>query len=370
VLELDQKTANILEMVPGARDFFAIKELPNDPGHRMASRISLRNMLQAKGINETAFLREFEEFVKSQNDILHEGAEPELCRIWGRIPCVVQLPIQNLLDEYISRYQRDLTYNIALVEFGREWIDDLTAQARPPVIMGAGIEGMVQNQAVMREYTAPPVEDINDDYKDFRDPQGIFHILTGVPLVFVADRTQLGEAEVPRTWKDLLDGDYSICYADDGHLLDGIYLVYIYQDFGEPGILEFKKRSLCGAHPSQMIKAGGIQGQPSVYVMPHIFASIKTKEPGFETIWPEDGAPLIPVVITQRKDASEADQRAASFLCGPECGNVFVTQGMFPASNPAVKNNLPGRLRWLGWDYIYQHNLLDIIPRIKTLFLG
>jgi ABC-type Fe3+ transport system substrate-binding protein len=370
VLELDQKTSDILETVPGARDFFSIKELPNDPRHRMASRISLRSMLRAKGINETAFLREFEEFAESQNHVLHEGAEPGLCRIWGRIPCVVQLPVQNLLDEYINQHQRDLTYNIALVEFGREWIDDLTALARPPVIMGAGIEGMVRNQALMREYTAPPVKGLNDDYKDFEDPRGIFHILTGVPLVFVADRARLGGAEAPRSWKDLLEGDYSVCYADDGHLLDSIYLVYIYQDFGEAGILKFKKKALCGAHPSQMIKAGGIQGQPSVYVMPHIFASIKTKEPGFETIWPEEGAPIIPVVITQRKDAPEADQKAAAFLCGPECGNVFVSQGMFPASNPAVKNKLPGRLRWLGWDYIYQRDLLDTIARIKTLFLG
>jgi ABC-type Fe3+ transport system substrate-binding protein len=184
----------------------------------------------------------------------------------------------------------------------------------------------------------------------------------------VVDRSQLGTA-VPRSWKELLSGDYRICYADDGHLLDSIYLVYIYQQFGEEGILEFKKRALCGVHPSQMIKAGGVEGRPSVYIMPHVFASIKIKEGGFDLVWPEEGACIIPVLITQKKDAPEADQRAAAFLCGRECGQIFVTQGMFPSSNPEVENKLPGKLRWLGWDYIYQHDLLEIIARIKTLFL-
>jgi ABC-type Fe3+ transport system substrate-binding protein len=236
--------------------------------------------------------------------------------------------------------------------------------------MGSGIEGMVRNQAVMDGYTAPPMGELNDDFKDFRDPRGIFHVLSGVPMVFVADRTQLDETRVPRTWEALLAGDYTICYADDGHLLDSIYLVYIYRDFGEAGILAFKQKSLCGVHPSQMIKAEGVRGQPSVYVMPAIFASIKTREAGFETVWPEDGAPVIPVVITQRKDASQADRDAAAFLCGPACGNVFVAQGMFPSSNPLVQNDLPGKLRWLGWDYVYRPDLLETIAHVKALFLG
>jgi ABC-type Fe3+ transport system substrate-binding protein len=167
----------------------------------------------------------------------------------------------------------------------------------------------------------------------------------------------------------LLSGNYSVCYADNGHLLDGVFLAYIYQQFGKEGISAFRRRAVCGVHPSQMIKAGGIDKDPSVYVLPYIFGTIKTKEPGCEMIWPEEGAPIIPVLISQKKDASENERSVAEFLCGETCGRTFITQGLFPSSHPGVFNKLPGKLLWLGWDYIYQNDLLRIIARAKTLFL-
>jgi ABC-type Fe3+ transport system substrate-binding protein len=367
MINADQSVARILTETPTAREFFSIKRLPADPGHRMAAQLSLKNMLRFKKIDERIFLRELDAFIAGQEQVLHEGAEAENCHIWARIPCVVQLPVQHILEEYLDQNHLKLRYNIALVEFGRDWIDDLTRIARPPVLIGAGIEGMVQNQAVMGEYAAPALP-YNDDFKGLEDPRGIFHILSGVPLIFVVDRSRLGTAPPPRSWEALLSGDYTICYADDGHMLDGVLLAYIYKYFGEEGLRAFKERSLRGAHPSQMIKAGGIEERPQVYVLPHIFASIKVKEPGFEILWPEEGALLIPVLLTVRKDAGEEEKKAAEFLCGPRCGQAFATQGMFPASSPGARNNLPGKLWWLGWDYIYQNNLLEIIGRSKKIF--
>jgi ABC-type Fe3+ transport system substrate-binding protein len=107
-----------------------------------------------------------------------------------------------------------------------------------------------------------------------------------------------------------------------------------------------------------------------VYILPYIFGTIKIKEGGHELIWPEDGAPVLPVLISQKKDSGENERRLAEFLCGEECGRAFITQGLFPSSHPGVTNGLPGKIRWLGWDYIYQNDLLGIIARAKAGFLG
>ncbi|MDR3191771.1 MAG: ABC transporter substrate-binding protein [Treponema sp.] len=370
MLNVNESVARILTELPEAREFFSIKKLPRNPEHKMASQLSLKNMLRFKRIDEEIFLRELDEFIGEQKQVLHQGAEPGECQLWARIPCVVQLPVQNLLDAFLAENRLPCKYNIALVEFGREWIDDLTGIAKPPVLVGAGIEGMVQNAVVTEEYAAPRAGGLNGDFEAFEDPRGIFRFLTGVPLVFVADTSRLGREAPPRSWESLLFGNYRICYADDGHLLDGVFLAYVYQQFGEEGIAALKERSVCGVHPSQMIKAGAIDQEPSVYILPYIFGTIKIREPGHEMIWPGEGAPIIPVFISRKKDAGENERRVAEFLCGEECGRIFVSQGLFPSSHPGVSNGLPGKLRWLGWDYIYQNDLLRIIARAKALFLG
>ena len=103
----------------------------------------------------------------------------------------------------------------------------------------------------------------------------------------------------------------SICYADDGHLLDSVMLAYFYKAYGAKGVRRFGENCACGAHPSQMIKIGGLSKEPAIFIMPYIFTTLKTKEKNMVTVWPKEGAPVIPIVCTARKDIGEKHLKIA-----------------------------------------------------------
>lgn len=86
-------------------------------------------------------------------------------------------------------------------------------------------------------------------------------------------------------------------------------------------------------------------------------------------VWPSEGAPLIPILKCVRRDASGEARAAADFLAGEEVGRLFMEQGMFPSSHPVVRNNLPGRLWFAGWENIYADCLVELLPRLKKRFL-
>ncbi len=372
-MNIDWSIAKILEEAPYGREFFALKGLPNNGADPAAARLTLKQALRYRKLDAERFLTEYALYLSDKREELSAGAAPEECTLWARIPCVVQLPIQNELNCFLQEQRReDLKYNVALVEFGKDWIDTLMDQARPAIVIGAGVEGMVQNKTLLEEYQAPAAGPLNRDFHGMEDPRGIFRLISGIPLVFVADEGQLAGRPTPESWADLVKPEWEkqLCYADDGHLLDSILLAYFWKSFGEEGLRQFRKNCLVGAHPSQMIKAGGLQERPAVFILPYIFAQIKAKEAGMRVIWPKEGAAILPLAVTICRDAGPGEHRLAEFLCGADCGRTLVRQGQFPSSCPQVENGLPGRLLWLGWDYLYRQDMIALIQRAKEVFLG
>lgn len=223
----------------------------------------------------------------------------------------------------------------------------------------------------MKNYCAPDVGPMNSDFSGMEDPKGVFLPLFSVPLVFVVDERQLGGREIPDSFETLLGGSFekSVVYPDDGHLLDSIMLYYIYSAFGMDGIRSFRKACVAGAHPSQMIKYGGMLQKSAVMIMPHIFASIKVREPDMRMVWPREGAPLLTVMLCVRRDASEEGLKVARFLAGEEIGRIVLSQGLFPSSNSEIDNHLPGKLWFPDWNEMYNAELERLIPRLKSQFL-
>ncbi len=371
-MNIDWTIERIIKDDPGIRDFFMLKGLYDEEKKELAAGLKLKSALKFRRIEAPAFLLELDAYQKSREQALRGNTPADECDFWGRIPCMVQLPVQNALDAFLAESRLPLKYDIGLVEFGKDWIDGLTAIASPPVVVGAGIEGMIRNTALSGgQYREPVTRGLNPDFAGFEDPKKIFRMLSGIPLVFVVDRQRLAGRTAPAGWADILKDEFykSVCYPDDGHLLDGVFLVYLYQLFGLEGVLRFGANCICGAHPSQMIKINGLDARPAVYIMPYIFAGIKTKEEGMEMVWPCEGAPVIPLVCTARRDMSEDQKMLAEFICGAECGEIFMHQGFFPSSDPRVSNCLPGKLWWLGFEYLYKHDVLEIIEASKKIFL-
>ncbi|MGN1023197.1 MAG: ABC transporter substrate-binding protein [Lachnospiraceae bacterium] len=301
--------------------------------------------------------------VERVQDELHftrENAHPSLL---GRIPCVVQLPFQQLLDKTLG--DRSL-YNIALAEFGADWLSDLLPGREPDVVMGTGVEGMVQvlQPSVWQARAGKRLE--NPDFAPFRDPKGRFDVLSCIPLVCIANETRAAGRPFPRRFSDLLDPVYekALVYPDDGALLNSIFLLYVEKAGGEQGLLQFRKNCILGAHPSQMIRPGGLQATPFLMLMPWVFARIKSQQRGCRLIWFEDGAPGIPLVVSAR-DTVRAEQ-ILDFLCSRACADVFRKNGYFPSARTDYDNALPGPLSFLGWESIYRPDVNERIQRCRT----
>ena len=109
--------------------------------------------------------------VCEMNEELHYTAENKNAGFLGRVPCVVQLPFQDYLDSIFKSREE---YNIALAEFGVDWLKNVFETCDPDVLMGAGIEGFVSEPEIeKRGYTRvhPELLD-NPDFRDFKDPKG------------------------------------------------------------------------------------------------------------------------------------------------------------------------------------------------------
>ena len=360
----------LLSDTPELIDFFAARGLPADTGDPRIKRLTLKSVLAFKHIDEERFCMEAELFLTEYAARLREQDDPNACDMLVRIPCVVQLPIEEALNKYIEHNVPGLKHNTELVEFGADWLTDLLKAHHPPVIIGGGIEGMVNQSALMDEYEAPAGE-MNADFAGMEDPRGVFKILSGIPLVMVVDETQLNGRKAPESIADILSGSFerNVIYPDDGHMLDGVLLYYFYLAGGMNAVDALKKACIRGVHPSQMIKYGGIEEKPAVMLMPYIFGKIKSKEPGMRVVWPKEGAPLIPILECVHKRATLKQHTAADYFAGEQIGELFMGQGMFPSSHPGVKNDLPGRIWFAGWDNVYSDNLPELLPKLKEYFL-
>ena len=180
---------DVLKEHPSAYDFLRLKGLYVDAQSEAAGMLTLKSALQYKKIDEALFLREWIMFIEDQGIL--GGYNQKECDVWARIPCMVQLPMQNKLELIAKKNRSDITCDVALVEFGEEWLNELFAQKRPPIIVGAGVEGMVKNEVLGKQYINPVHEKYNADFAGFEDPKGIMRMMSCVPLVFVVDKNKI-----------------------------------------------------------------------------------------------------------------------------------------------------------------------------------
>ena len=57
-------------------------------------------------------------------------------------------------------------------------------------------------------------------------------------------------------------------------------------------------------------------------------------------------------------------------MASKEVGEILSHQGLFPSLHPEVDNKLAdeNKFMWIGWDYIYSHDIPEIIEKCNNLF--
>ena len=311
-------------------------------------------------------------------------------KVSGLLPCPVRLPLLEGFDAFIEQYSSKsgtrVSYKLEAASVGADWIaeniqgiDD--PAELPDIFLSAGFEtffdrktiGRFKDQGIFTDITS---EQVNADFADLgiRDPHRDYSIVAAVPAVFMVNHEVRGDLPIPRTWSDLLKPEYEQQVAlpvGDFDLFNAILLA-IHQEHGEEGIKKLGRCMLKSMHPSQMVKNAKrvAEEKPLVTIMPYFFTKMAGMVKSLEIIWPEDGAVLSPIFMLTKKASLEKTRPIAEYLSSREVGEVLSHKGLFPSLHPEVDNrlNFPHPWKWIGWDYIYQHDIGALIEQTNRIF--
>jgi ABC-type Fe3+ transport system substrate-binding protein len=258
-----------------------------------------------------------------------------------------------------------------------------TADDLSDIFMSAGFDlffdkelmGKFKKQHVFEDFTGFDSynKDFNNDNINLKDPDNEYSMLGVVPAVFLVNKEELGERAMPKSWKDILDGDFENSVSlpiGDFDLFNAI-LLNIYKNYGEEGVRKLGKTLKKSMHPSEMVKSHAKRtGKPIVTIMPFFFTRLAKGNSPMTPVWPEDGAIISPIFMLTKKDKKDKMQPVVDFLASKEVGEILSHNGKFPSVNPNVDNRIPSenKYMWLGWDYINNNDIGSLIKKCEDIF--
>lgn len=315
------------------------------------------------------------------------GSDINIC---GLLPCPVRLPLLEGFDAFIEDYTaktgHQVSYKLEAASVGADWIEDNIQNIEqvdelPDIFLSAGFEtffdkktiGRFKNQSVFTDITG---DQVNPDFEGLgiKDPHQDYSIVAAVPAVFMVNHDVRGELPIPRTWADLLKPEYEQQVAlpvGDFDLFNAI-LLSIHKEHGEDGIKKLGRCMLKSMHPSQMVTNAKrvAEEKPLITIMPYFFTKMARMVSSLEIIWPEDGAILSPIFMLTKQSSLERVKPIAEYLSSKPVGEILAQKGLFPSLHPEVDNLLDfdHPWKWIGWDYIYKHDIGSLIKQTNQLF--
>ncbi len=253
-----------------------------------------------------------------------------------------------------------------------------TGAAFPDLVMSVGFDNLFKKAFRDRlvatgHFQAAPAQPVPEAFRELVDPLGAYTVYGLFPYVMMIDRLKLGNRPMPRRWEDLLDPLYEgdVTIGGSGDEVNELLLLEAFARGGAAGVRRLARNVKMIWHAAQMAKTAG-SGSPdgaAIYILPWFFAKTCPRVGVVEIVWPEDGALVNPMYVLVKKDFPAALQPLRDYVLGPEFGRA-IAESFFPSPHPAVVNPLPegARFKWLGWDYIHNHDLEAELKRVQAIF--
>ena len=311
-------------------------------------------------------------------------------RLSGLLPCPVRIPLLEAVAALAQRYRdeqgKTLGYSLQAASVGMDGLASQLAAVKgpddlPEVFVSAGFESFFdhgsinqfKNEGVFTD-VAPAGQNAAFGDLKLRDPDGHFTMLGVVPAVFLVNGPALGDLPEPRSWEDLLKPIYEKRVAlpvGDFDLFNGL-LLNMHKRFGDDGVTALGRSMVANLHPSQTVGrfAGKAQTQPAISIVPYFFSRMTMGSKAIRVVWPEDGAVISPIFMLVKASTKQDASLITEMMISKEMGEILAHRGLFPVLNPEVDNRLPqgAGFSWLGWDYIQDNDLGELIPRLNKLF--
>lgn len=400
ILEICEKYPETIEFLISK----GFKNLDNETVRNMIGKVSLKNALAMKKINVETFVEILNELISqnrnsaditmNNNSDVEKDKKDEITMI-GLLPCPIRIPLLEGMKNFLeSNKDINLNYDLKAASYGLDWLKDDVIKANHPekladIFISAGFDlffedelmGKFKKENIFKDITGISEynKNFNNEEISLRDPDGDYSMLGVVPAVFLVNKDELKGREIPQTWEDLLKPEFEKSVSlpiSDFDLFNSI-LINLYKKYGKEAVSKLGKSLLQNLHPSQMVKSDKFKENiPTVTIMPYFFTKMIKENSSMVAVWPQDGAAISPIFMLTKnikgnKVKKEQIRKIAEFLAGEQVGTIMSHQGLFPTVNPNVDNNIEGKkFLWVGWDYIHENSIGDILRECKELFFA
>lgn len=404
-VKLSDTIFNITEKYPDTIDFFVANgfdKLSNPVMRRsLGKTVTLELALSMRKINAQTFLEKLNEAIIQGMPNTNAGLAPMKkesgadIRIEGVLPCPIRLPLlekfETWLDSQKDSFDFTVDYDLKSANLGLDDIknriiaSDGDADALSDLYLSAGFDLFFDKKLMGAYGDAGEFQDISgmehlntdldNDSISLKDPKRQYGIIGVVPAVFMVNTAELGDRPFPESWSDLMKPEFENSISLPMRDLDmfNAFLLHIYRYYGEDGVKKMGKALLRSMHPAQMVKSHiSKDGNkvPVITVAPYFFASMAGEKGPLRPVWPKDGAIISPIFLLARTKNKEKIKPFVDLLYSKDIGEIFSSNGKFPSTNPLVDNHLSPeqKFMWIGWDYIYKHDIGELIKTTEKLF--
>lgn len=403
--EITDTIYNITEKYPETIALFVANGFENLSNETMrktlGKTISLEMALSMRKLNQEQFIQKLEESIEQTQPETFTGLYAmkkadggDIC-IEGVLPCPIRVPLldkfQAWLDENKDNLNFKVDYDLQSASMGLDnvkakvkaaagnpdMLSDLYLSAGFDLFFDKKLIGGYREDGVFEDITG--IEHINPDFENeyisLKDPKNQYSIIGVVAAIFMVNTNVLGDRPFPESWEDLMRPEFENSISLPMRDLDmfNAFLLHIHRFYGDEGVEKMGRNLLQSMHPAQMVKshikkAGNTV--PAITVTPYFFASMVDKAGPLRPVWPKDGAIISPIFLLSKAKNKEKVKPFVDFLYSKEVGKILSSNGKFPSTNPYVENNLEKdkKFMWLGWDYIHNNDIGELIKRTEQLF--
>ncbi len=397
----DDSLISIVERYPETESVFTSNGFPqmNDKAKRevFAKTINLKTALTLKQIDYDTFNRLLVDAIERDDNNVDISlssnklsGDKKAITVVGALPCPVRIPLMEKFNSFTKEFKSEFGLSIEselkAASMGVEWIEEHVKEVTDPmnlpdVFISAGFDmffdlemfGKFKDQGVFADFS--PIKVYNEIFTkiNLKDPKEHFSLLGVVPAVFLINTKELGDRVLPTSWSDIMKPEFENKVSlpvGDFDLFNGI-LLNIFKKYGDEGVVKLGRSLLESLHPSQMVKSDKkSNNKPIVTIMPYFFTKMVKEGGSMKAVWPQDGAIISPIFMLTKGNSKSQLQPVVDFLASQQVGEVLAHSGLFPSVHPNVDNRIDAKNKfmWLGWDYIYSHDISATIKHCEKLF--
>lgn len=394
-IDADMKIGDIISRYPETKDHFILHgfdAVVSEDGLRaLAPFLSLKTALRARFMNLAQFIEGLETAIAQNTDEetpgLTDYAGQGNLTLLALMPCGLKMAFAKALNPFMQEYNTNSASSVKYAIEGNlnqelsyyPYVDRLESGDELPDIIissdfntfyGKRFREKFVSTEIFTGYDQPP---FNPAYKTagIIEPRGDYSVITVNPLVMIVNKDQLKGRPLPTCWDDLLDPvwEKSIVLRGGNGFFCHAVLLPVYKKHGPEGLKKLAKNVCLGMHPSQMVKRIDSNGEGAIYVMPEFFAKRIKNTLRYQIVWPKDGALASPVTLQAKREKLTELKPILDFLTGTELSQTLANVGF-----PVARNDIDGEaqkkpLLWLGWDYLYDHDLPSLNSDIDAVFM-